>query len=88
MKVRYTARGALTLGALGVTLKQGDVDDLPSTVVDRYADRFEVLANPDPPPPPPDVDASEFHVGGGWYDLGDGVKVRKAEAEARLADGS
>ena len=89
MRVEYVARGPLRLAARSLTLRQGDVLDLPSNIVNRYADRFKILVG-DPIPvelaDPPDV--SELHVGGGWYDLGDGVKVRRAEAEARLADGS
>lgn len=63
--------------------------DLPRSVVDRYAERFKVLAgDPIPEAPSDPVDVTAFHKGGGWYDLGDGEKVRRAEAEARLADRS
>lgn len=58
--------------------------------MERHQGRLEVI-EPDYPPTPATaprepVDVSQYHVGGGWYQLPDHPsKVRKAEAELLLS---
>jgi hypothetical protein len=87
MLVRLKPGGALSLGGLGLTIKPGQVHDLPRSVVERHAGRFEVVT-PDPASQPVVVtDVSSLHVGGGWYEIPGHVhRVRKEEAELLLAD--
>jgi len=82
MLVRLKPGGALFLGGLSLTIRPGQVHDLPREVIERHAGRFTILApDPNPPKPPKPPDVSAHHVGGGWYEIpGREGKVRREEA--------
>ena len=84
--VRLRPGGVLHVASQNLTITPGQTARLPRSVIERYADRLEVIERTEPPPVPPATVAG-YHVGGGWYQVpGHTLRVRKAEAELILRE--
>jgi hypothetical protein len=79
VRVRKLGTGTLSWGAGHVD--GGQEASIPYGVAIRYAHRLEFLEDMPQPDPSISLDVTEYHVGGGWYELpGHDGRVRRVEA--------